>query len=98
MKAVTAREMQEIDRIAIQERGIPAQVLMCLAGKAVADRILEGCPWIKSAAVFAGAGNNGGDGFVAAYFLANGGVLTEVYLAAPEKKNHGNRADLSRPL
>lgn len=86
MKAVTAREMQEIDRIAIQERGIPAQVLMGLAGKAVADRILEGCPWIGSAAVFAGAGNNGGDGFVAAYFLANGGVLTEIYLAAPENK------------
>ncbi len=86
MKAVTALEMQEIDRIAIRERGMPAAVLMGLAGKAVADRIVERCPWAGSAAVFAGTGNNGGDGFVAAYYLANAGIRADVFLAGTADK------------
>lgn len=78
MKAVTAAEMREIDRITINETGIPEIVLMCLAGRAVADRVLSMGAWIRKVAVFAGPGNNGGDGYVAAYFLHNAGK--EVHL------------------
>jgi NAD(P)H-hydrate epimerase len=86
MKVVTAREMQEIDRITIQERGLPGGVLMGMAGKAVADHIITCLPRVGRAAVFSGTGNNGGDGFAAAYYLANGGVTAEVFLIGSEKK------------
>lgn len=78
MKAVTAAEMREIDRISINETGIPEKVLMCLAGKAVADHVLSLGESIRRVVVFAGPGNNGGDGYVAAYFLHNAGREVQI--------------------
>ncbi|MCX8124951.1 MAG: NAD(P)H-hydrate dehydratase [Spirochaetes bacterium] len=69
MKVVTAQQMQEIDRLTIQHYGIPGEVLMALAGKSVAEYILNNVN-PESVAVFCGVGNNGGDGFVAAYLLS----------------------------
>ena len=86
MKVVTAREMQEIDRITIQERGLPGEVLMGMAGRAVADHIITCLPRAGRVAVFSGTGNNGGDGFAAAYFLANSGVTADVFLIGSEDK------------
>lgn len=40
MKTFTAAEMKEIDRIAIEERGIPSTVLMERAARAVVGEIL----------------------------------------------------------
>ncbi len=68
MKVVTAEQMQEIDRITIIQYGIPAEVLMALAGKSVADYIMQKVN-PQSVAVFCGVGNNGGDGFVVAYLV-----------------------------
>ncbi len=72
--------MREIDRIAVEEIGIPGAVLMENAGKAVADETLklrgnDPLPVV----VVAGAGNNGGDGFVAARHLHNRGVPVSVF-------------------
>jgi ADP-dependent NAD(P)H-hydrate dehydratase / NAD(P)H-hydrate epimerase len=86
MKVTTALEMQEIDRITIGERGIPGEVLMGMAGKAVADHIMCGFPRVERVAIFSGTGNNGGDGFVAAYYLANGGTVADVFLIGSEDK------------
>jgi hydroxyethylthiazole kinase-like uncharacterized protein yjeF len=86
MKVVTAREMQEIDRITIQERGLPGEVLMGMAGRAVADHIITCLPHAGRVAIFSGTGNNGGDGFAAAYYLANGGVAADVFLIGSEEK------------
>jgi NAD(P)H-hydrate epimerase len=86
MKVVTAREMQEIDRITIEERGLPGEVLMGMAGKAVADHIVTGLPRARRVAVFSGTGNNGGDGFAAAYYLSNRGVAADVYLIGSTDK------------
>ncbi|HOT44864.1 MAG TPA: NAD(P)H-hydrate dehydratase [Spirochaetota bacterium] len=86
MKVVTASEMQEIDRVTIRELGLPGEVLMGLAGKAVAERALAACPSMRKAAVFSGTGNNGGDGFVAAYFLAMQGLQADVFLVGDEDR------------
>ncbi len=69
MKVVTAEEMREIDRITIEEYGFPGNVLMGIAGKSAADYIMREYPNCRKIAVFAGTGNNGGDGFVMAHFL-----------------------------
>lgn len=79
-RVVTAGEMKEIDRISIEEIGIPSSVLMNNAGKAVADFISREFPG-RSVCVFCGKGNNGGDGFTAAYYLFNMGYNVTVYLS-----------------
>jgi len=79
-KAVTGETMREIDRRAIEEFGIPSLLLMENAGRACAEEILKrGVKAGERVAVFAGKGNNGGDGFVAARHLHNGGVVPVVF-------------------
>lgn len=81
--------MKELDRIAIEEYGIPGVVLMENAGMRAADsalRMLYGTSAHsldkKKVVVFCGKGNNGGDGFVVARHLINKGVGCNVYLTA----------------
>ena len=85
LKAVTDLEMREIDRISIEETGIPASVLMNNAGKSVAEFILEKFKE-KKITIFCGSGNNGGDGFTAAYYLANAGVIPVIYLSGAKNR------------
>lgn len=92
MKVVTAGEMQKIDRITIEERGMPAAVLMGLAGRAVADYAAAVLPCGGRVAVFSGSGNNGGDGYVAAYLLANEGFRVDLCAVGAE----GNISETAR--
>jgi NAD(P)H-hydrate epimerase len=85
VKAVTSGEMREIDRTAIDAIGIPAAVLMNNAGRAVASYILKNFKNMEIV-IFCGTGNNGGDGFTAAYYLSNAGLSPVVYL--PGKKEN----------
>lgn len=93
MKAVTAEEMRRIDAAAIGETGIPGGVLMAFAGKAVAGFVLEKLKGLRRVAVLCGSGNNGGDGFVAAYFLSNYGVDVDVFIVGEKR----NVSETSRP-
>ena len=61
----TAAQMRELDRCAIKQ-GIPAEKLMQRAGKAAWQALARHWPVAKHIAVFAGAGNNAGDGYVLA--------------------------------
>ena len=77
MKLTTSAQMKELDRQAIQERNIPSIELMERAAEAVAEAALELLPARPGkcrAAVFCGAGNNGGDGIGAARYLFLAGV------------------------
>ncbi|GAI47600.1 unnamed protein product, partial [marine sediment metagenome] len=62
------------------EFGIPRLLLMENAGGAVARTIMEKFNHGLKIIVFAGTGNNGGDGFVAARHLANKGAKVNVFL------------------
>jgi hydroxyethylthiazole kinase-like uncharacterized protein yjeF len=77
-EAITAEKMAKIDKKAI-EFGIPSLLLMENAGGAVARTIMEKFAHEKII-VFAGTGNNGGDGFVAARHLANKGSKIIIFL------------------
>ncbi|MCL0067538.1 bifunctional ADP-dependent NAD(P)H-hydrate dehydratase/NAD(P)H-hydrate epimerase, partial [Peptococcaceae bacterium] len=77
--------MRKIDRIAIDEYGIPGVVLMENAGRKVAEIVcteLGECVCGKAIAVFVGKGNNGGDGLVAARHLLNRGADVRIFLLA----------------
>ena len=81
-KVVTAGEMQAIDRSAIEDYGIPGQILMENAGLAVASLIHENVPDLleKKVVIVCGKGNNGGDGFVIARHLFIDGITVDVLL------------------
>ena len=83
MRVVTATEMREIDRMAIEEYSIPGIVLMENAGKQVVDAVIEqlgGCVKAKVVTIFVGKGNNGGDGLVVARHLLNMGADVRVLM------------------
>ena len=76
MKAVTAEQMKKIDIATSEQIGIPSIVLMENAAREVCDvclRELEGIEEPK-VVIFAGKGNNGGDGFALARQLHDRGV------------------------
>lgn len=74
MKALTADEMREVDRLTTERHGIGGIQLMENAGRRVADFISESTvQWDLHrpcrAAILCGKGNNGGDGLVVARLL-----------------------------
>jgi ADP-dependent NAD(P)H-hydrate dehydratase / NAD(P)H-hydrate epimerase len=73
MRLVNAEEIRAIERIAIEEMGIPAAKLMERAGRAVADAASGLAGQDGRVVVVCGGGNNGGDGFVAARLLQKEG-------------------------
>lgn len=87
MRIVTGSQMQEIDRRATRELGIPSLTLMENAGRGVADLIASFLHpggvkrgFEKSIVIFCGKGNNGGDGLVAARYLAERGYPVRIIL------------------
>jgi hydroxyethylthiazole kinase-like uncharacterized protein yjeF len=83
MKLVTAEQMRELDRRAIEEMGLPSLVLMENAGRSTYEVLRREFPELSGpVAVVAGRGNNGGDGFVVARYLANAGIPVVIFLLA----------------
>lgn len=70
-------EVRAIDRRAIEEFGVPGIVLMENAGRGVAE-LLRALGISGRVVVACGKGNNGGDGYVIARHLDNGGVPVRV--------------------
>lgn len=93
MKVVSASEMREIDRRAIQS-GISGEELMLAAGEGLADairRLASTHQLADSPLLFvAGCGNNGGDAFVAARLLHDDEWPVECWLAGSEAKLKGD--------
>lgn len=94
MKLARAAEMQAIDTCAIEDFGIPGVVLMENAGKKTADLSVRyfGDPEGKKVFVYAGPGNNGGDGFVVARHLHEAGADVTLYLLVAPDKIKGDAA------
>jgi hydroxyethylthiazole kinase-like uncharacterized protein yjeF len=84
MILATASQMQELDRRAINEWGIPGVVLMENAGRLTYEAMIENfeIDEYTDVLVVSGKGNNGGDGFVIARHLFNNGIPVKVALLA----------------
>jgi NAD(P)H-hydrate epimerase len=80
--ALTRSQSRAVDRLAMNELGIPGIVLMENAARGLAALIPEneGC-----VAIVCGPGNNGGDGFAVARHLLNRGREVSVHLVASEE-------------
>jgi len=80
----TAAGVRELDRLAIEEQGIPGYTLMCRAGQALRDCITTHWPTCKRINILCGSGNNGGDGYVLARLLCEAGLdVTVQHLSDP---------------
>ncbi|QEM68077.1 NAD(P)H-hydrate dehydratase [Geobacter sp. FeAm09] len=94
MKVISAQTMQEVDRQAIREHGIPGLELMEHAGHACMEAIFHefGYTGGKRAVIFAGRGNNGGDGYVVARLLLQSGWQVRVCILAQRERIEGDAA------
>ena len=94
MRIATAQQMREIDRITIQERGVPSTQLMERAAAAVADEVMSLTGDCAGRVVcFCGPGNNGGDGVACARQLLEAGFEVRcVLVGSHEKMTQDTRA------
>ena len=69
-----AADVRELDRLAIQDYGIPGFILMQRAGQAAFDAIKINWPDTRMVVCFCGSGNNGGDGYVIAALAKQNGM------------------------
>jgi len=97
MKALTAAEMREVDRLTTERFGISGDRLMESAGKSVAEVFLEKYGERNGrtpgrVCVLCGKGNNGGDGFVAARHLKGNVGEVKVYLFGEPQDLRGDAA------
>lgn len=80
-----AAEVRELDRIVIQQFGIPGIDLMNRAGSAAFDELCSRWPEARRIVVICGAGNNGGDGYVVARLASEKGfAVTVMALSDPD--------------
>src|SRR5215813_2419523 len=87
---LTTAEMADADRLTIAG-GIPGFKLMKNAGRAVADVACRAVD-CRRVVVVAGPGNNGGDGFVAARYLADRGYIVSVCFVGEREHLKGDAA------
>jgi hydroxyethylthiazole kinase-like uncharacterized protein yjeF len=92
---LTNAEMSEADRRTIAG-GVSGETLMENAGAAVARAMLARHPPGSEVAVVAGAGNNGGDGFVAARHLDQAGYRVSMHLIGRREALKGDAAWAAR--
>ena len=91
MKLVTAAQMRQLDQLTIEEIGVPSVVLMENAGRTTFQILCREFPDLDGPVVIlAGRGNNGGDGFVVARYLANAGHEVIVLLLAEKNQISGD--------
>lgn len=93
MKVLTSADMAAADRASVDEFGVSFGELMERAGTAVASFVLLHSADAARVLVLCGAGNNGGDGFVAARALTRAGRFVSVVLLTDEARLQGAAAD-----
>jgi NAD(P)H-hydrate epimerase len=94
MKALTAQQMREADRLTTERYGISSLQLMENAGAAIAEFLWNAYPDLnaRSVVILCGKGNNGGDGLVVARRLRERGVSPQVILFAEPSTVRGDAA------
>jgi len=89
-----AAQVRELDRVAIQELGIPGASLMERAGQAAFDVLRDTWPSARDVTLLCGVGNNGGDGYVVARLAQGAGLGNRVIqIGDPDRLQGDARAN-----
>jgi hydroxyethylthiazole kinase-like uncharacterized protein yjeF len=86
------QDVRELDRIAIEEQGIPGYELMTRAGHATYQAVTERYPDARRWLVFCGSGNNAGDGYVIARLAMENGMQVRLVALSPPARLKGDAA------
>lgn len=92
MRLVNSFEMRKMDRLTIQDLGIPGAVLMENAARGATRIFMDHFAPSKDAhvVILCGGGNNGGDGYVMARYIKEAGVAVTVIVLSELKKISGD--------
>ncbi len=91
MILATPRRVKEMDKITIEEKGIPGIVLMENAGRSTAEILMERYVHPGNRVlVIVGKGNNGGDGCVIARYLFNNGFDVRMVVVGNDEDLKGD--------
>ena len=89
-RVYTGAECREIDRIAIDEYGIPGIELMNRAGRFAFDVLGKYWPEARSLTVVAGHGNNAADGYIVAGLAKQRGWEVQLLQLPPQESLQGD--------
>ena len=98
MKLSDSRSMRNADRRAIEERKIPSTLLMTCAAGFLLDAAMCHLPKDGTVTVFAGPGNNGGDGISLAAMLTKKGFDLRCFLIGAHEKMTADALEMERRL
>lgn len=84
MYLLSTKQMKDVESYAINTIGVPSIVLMENAARGASDIIKEQKP--KNVTVFAGKGNNGGDGLAIARHLISANIDTTIFFIGDREK------------
>jgi ADP-dependent NAD(P)H-hydrate dehydratase / NAD(P)H-hydrate epimerase len=87
-----ARQVRSMDRVAIEQLRISGLELMHRAGRAAFQVLVQMCPDRQDIAVYCGAGNNAGDGYVVARLAREAGYPVKVIALVPPEQLRGDAA------
>ena len=88
----TAAQVRELDRLAIEEQGIPSLTLMERAGADALDALTGRYPGARNLVVLCGSGNNAGDGYVLARLARQAGLEVRVIALVEPGRLKGDAA------
>ncbi|MEA4893772.1 MAG: NAD(P)H-hydrate dehydratase [Oscillospiraceae bacterium] len=98
MRLTNSRAMRDADGSAVHVLGVPSTLLMTNAARHVASAAIGLMGENKSAVIFCGSGNNGGDGIGAAVYLIRRGIGVRCFLAGERSKMTPDCAEMERRL
>ena len=90
LRYYSAAASRELDRLTIEEYGIPGFELMQRAGRAAFDALLTKWPDTRKLIILCGTGNNGGDGFIIGVLAQNYGLQVTLFLAGNKSRIKGD--------
>lgn len=97
--AVTAEQMREVDRIAVEEFGLGILQMMENAGRSLAENVLDILEATSGeVTILAGGGGNGGGGLCCTRHLHNRGFQVNIVLDRDASALRGTAADQLRIL
>ena len=92
----TAAQVRELDRVAIEEKGIPSITLMERAGAGAFEVLTKRYPDARNLVVVCGGGNNAGDGYVLARLAKQAGLDVRLVTLVQPGRLKGDAAASAR--
>ncbi|HWK52767.1 MAG TPA: NAD(P)H-hydrate epimerase [Hyphomicrobiales bacterium] len=86
----TAAQCRELDRLAVEDYGVPNITLMQRAAEAAFNALRQQWPDATALEIFCGIGNNGGDGFITGMLAQKAGLRPHIHIVGDASRIAGD--------